>query len=144
MYSFLKQPAEDVTNKRREDSDYTNIRRTRIQPYFSPSRSTRPPRTRNTLSRLAAIRRPSILLLPTYLPTHPSTLSLPPPWTPMETVASWHGEVNYKRYQSLGVVGRSVGLGSTDSQLPLRADPRARATVPSLSFPLLSLSLPLP
>lgn len=62
----------------------------------------------------------------------------------METVASWHGEVNYKRYQSLGVVGRSVGLGSTDSQLPLRADPRARATVPSLSFPLHSLSLPLP
>jgi len=65
-------------------------------------------------------------------------LSLSPSWTPMETVASWHGEVNYKRYQSLGVVGRSVGLGSTDSQLPLRADPRARATVPS---PLLPLSL---
>lgn len=47
----------------------------------------------------------------------------------METVASWHGEVNYKRYQSLGVVGRLVELGSHDSQLPPRADPRARATV---------------
>lgn len=52
----------------------------------------------------------------------------------METVASWHGEVNYKRYQSLGVVGRLVGLGSTDSQLPLRADPRARAIAPSPSL----------
>lgn len=57
----------------------------------------------------------------------------------METVASWHGEVNYKRYQSLGVVGRLVGLGSTDSQLPLRADPRARAIAPS---PSLSASFP--
>lgn len=65
-------------------------------------------------------------------------------WTPMETVASWHGEVNYKRYQSLGVVGRLVGLGSTDSQLPLRADPRARAIAPSLSSSLYpSLSLPI-
>lgn len=66
---------------------------------------------------------------------------LPPlsSWTSMETVVSWHGEVNYKRYQSLGVVGRLVGLGSTDSQLPLRADPRARAIVPSLSTSLSSL-----
>lgn len=69
----------------------------------------------------------------------------------METVASWHGEVNYKRYQSLGVVGRLVELGSHDSQLPPRADPRARATVlspflsPTLFFLLflyLKLSLP--
>lgn len=60
-------------------------------------------------------------------PSHPLFLLS---WTPMETVASWHGEVNYKRYQSLGVVGWLVGLGSTDSQLPLRADPRARA-IPS-------------
>lgn len=59
-------------------------------------------------------------------------------WTPMETVASWHGEVNYKRYQSLGVVGWLVGLGSTDSQLPLRADPRARA-IPSFLTLLASL-----
>lgn len=63
----------------------------------------------------------------------------------METVASWHGEVNYKRYQSLGVVGRLVELGSHDSQLPPRADPRARATVlflllsPSRFSPLASL-----
>jgi len=67
-------------------------------------------------------------------------------WTPMETVASWHGEVNYKRYQSLGVVGWLVGLGSTDSQLPLCADPRARAIPSSLALlpslpPSLSFSL---
>lgn len=77
---------------------------------------------------------------------------LPPPpalplallsWTPMETVASWHGEVNYKRYQSLGVVGWLVGLGSTDSQLPLRADPRARAIPSSLHSPSLHSSLSL-
>lgn len=62
----------------------------------------------------------------------------------METVASWHGEVNYKRYQSLGVVGWLVGLGSTDSQLPLRADPRARAIPSSLALlPTLPLSLSL-
>lgn len=64
----------------------------------------------------------------------------------METVASWHGEVNYKRYQSLGVVGRLVELGSHDSQLPPRADPRARATVlflrllPLFHPPFLTLS----
>lgn len=67
----------------------------------------------------------------------------------METVASWHGEVNYKRYQSLSglLVGRSdgvggwadergegrgsiVGLGSPDSQLPPRGT-LARAHEPS-------------
>lgn len=62
----------------------------------------------------------------------------------METVASWHGEVNYKRYQSLGVVGRLVELGSHDSQLPPRADPRARATVLFLLLSPSLLSLPLP
>lgn len=80
---------------------------------------------------------------PSILLCFPAT-SFPSSWTPMETVASWHGEVNYKRYQSLGVVGRLVGLGSTDSQLPLRADPRARAIAPSLSSsPYPSLSLPI-
>lgn len=89
-----------------------------------------------TSSRPTASPGPSILLC--FLPPSPSS------WTPMETVASWHGEVNYKRYQSLGVVGRLVGLGSTDSQLPLRADPRARAIAPSLSSsPYPSLSLPI-
>lgn len=85
---------------------------------------------------------------PTAAPAtfYTSVFQLPPSpfrWTPMETVASWHGEVNYKRYQSLGVVGRLVGLGSTDSQLPLRADPRARAIASSLSLSSFS-SLPLP
>lgn len=91
--------------------------------------------------RPTSIRRPSILLFSSHLPPilPPSLPALSPPRTPMETVASWHGEVNYKRYQSLGVVGRLVGLGSTDSQLPLRADPRARAIAPS---PSLSASFP--
>lgn len=84
--------------------------------------------------------RSSILLFSSYRPSsrHPLFLLS---WTPMETVASWHGEVNYKRYQSLGVVGWLVGLGSTDSQLPLRADPRARAipSSPALFLPLYHL-----
>lgn len=102
------------------------------------SKNTHPPSYTEQL--LRAPRRVQDLLYFCVFQLPPSSSS----WTPMETVASWHGEVNYKRYQSLGVVGRLVGLGSTDSQLPLRADPRARAIAPSLSSsPYPSLSLPI-
>lgn len=103
-----------------------------------PSRNTHPPSYTRQLPRTPSWVHDLLYFCIFQLP--PSL----PSWTPMETVASWHGEVNYKRYQSLGVVGRLVGLGSTDSQLPLRADPRARAIVPSLSSsPYPSLSLPI-
>lgn len=106
-----------------------------------PSRNTRPPRAGEQPPSDA--RRSSILLFSSYNPPPRLPLALLS-WTPMETVASWHGEVNYKRYQSLGVVGWLVGLGSTDSQLPLRADPRARAIPSSLALlPSLPLSYPL-
>jgi len=120
---------------------------TRIQSSFGFS--DRPetfihPLSRNNLPPCATVDprvRSSIFLFSSYRP--PALFLFLLSWTSMETVASWHGEVNYKRYQSLGVVGWLVGLGSTDSQLPLRANPRARAIPSSLALLPLSLSLSL-
>jgi len=130
---FSKHPLEKAESPRISGYPHPVIFRT-----SGPSRNTHPPSYTKQLPRAPPRVQDLLYFCVFQLPPSPSS------WTPMETVASWHGEVNYKRYQSLGVVGRLVGLGSTDSQLPLRADPRARAIAPSLSSsPYPSLSLPI-
>lgn len=132
VHFFPKHPLEKAESPRISGYPHPVIFRT-----SGPSRNTHPPFCTKQLPRVPPRVQDLLYFCVFQLPPSPS-------WTPMETVASWHGEVNYKRYQSLGVVGRLVGLGSTDSQLPLRADPRARAIAPSLSSsPYPSLSLPI-